>query len=45
MIASNMAAFNHSHFVNFEQDKIFSSHFADFEQVKIVDGYFTDFEQ
>ena len=45
MTASKMAAFDLSHFVDFEQVKIFSSHFADFEQVKIVNGYFTDFEQ
>ena len=45
MVASNMAAFDHSHFVNFEQVKNFGSHFADFEQVKTVDGDFTDFEQ
>ena len=45
MVASNMAAFDLSYFVNFEQVKIFSSHFADFEQVKIVNGHFTDFEQ
>ena len=45
MVASNRAAFDLSHFVNFEQVKLFSSHFAEFEQVKIVNGYFTVFEQ
>ena len=45
MVASNMAAFDRSHFVNFEQVKIFSSNFADFEQVKNFNGHFADFEQ
>ena len=45
MIASNMAAFNLSYFVNFEQVKIFSSHFANFEQVKSFNGHIADFEQ
>ena len=45
MVAYNMAAFDLSHFVNFEHVKIFSSHFADFEQVKNFNSYFSDFEQ
>ena len=44
MVASNIAAFDLSHFVNFEQVKIFSSQFADFEQVKKI-CYFAYFEQ
>ena len=45
MVAYNMAAFDLSHFADFEQVKNFNGHFADFEQVKIVYGHFTDFEQ
>ena len=32
MVASNMAAFDLNHFVNFEQVKNFNGYFADFEQ-------------
>ena len=45
MAASNMAAFDVSHFVNFEQVKNFNGHFAVYEQVKFINGHFTDFEQ
>ena len=32
MAASQMVAFDLSHFADFEQVKIFNSHFTDFEQ-------------
>ena len=45
MVAYNMAAFDLSHFIDFEHVKIFSSYFTDFEQVKIFNVHFTGFEQ
>ena len=40
MVASKMAAFDLSHFTDFEQVKIVNGHFTCFEQVKIVNGHF-----
>ena len=45
MVASKMAAFDLSHFTDFEQVKIVNDHFTDFEHVKIANGYYTVFEQ